>query len=105
MPTYVFESSDGVQIEREFTVSECPQVVRLRDVEYRKIIAPCSFYVPPWMRAPGAKGSSSDSSEKQAAYLKSDAHRANMQQAERIAERSGKAEERGRQAIQERLGG
>ena len=43
MPVYVFESDDGLQVERDFPVSECPAFVEVHGVRHRKVIAPVSI--------------------------------------------------------------
>lgn len=85
--TYVFESPRGKQIERSFSVADCPREIKVRGTVYRKIITPVGVVIPAYMRAPGSSGSSYDSCERQAEYLKSDAHRKNRAQTERINER------------------
>lgn len=53
----------------------------------REFSVAVGFYVPPYHRAPGSSGSSSDSCDRQAVYLQSEQHRKDMKQAERIQER------------------
>lgn len=44
MPTYVFESEDGSQVERVFAVADCPGFVMVSGARYRKIVPPVSCH-------------------------------------------------------------
>jgi len=86
VPLYVFESARGKQKERFYPYDACPRQITVKGTIYKKIIVGIATYVPPWMRAPGAAGSSSDASDRQARYLTSDKHRDDMKQVERVQE-------------------
>lgn len=57
----------------------------------REFTTQVGFYVPPYMRAPGAAGSSDAAVSKQAVYLQSDKHREDMKDAEKGQERLRRA--------------
>ena len=44
MPTYEFESADGIRIERTFSMSRCPRTLRFGRRTYRRV--PSVFSTP-----------------------------------------------------------
>ena len=91
MPIYPHKCA-GCKHEEDFVLSYvaadlgrmCPKCGRQMK---RVFTTEVGFYVPPWMRAPGAKGSSANSTDRQAIYLQSDKHRKDMEARERDQER------------------
>lgn len=95
MPTYTFQCC-GCQASHEEIVSvedrdrsrDCPSCKQL--LTCVRVFEPTmATIVPAWMSA-----TRSGASEKQAEYLKSDKHRKNMEQAERIQDRASSAKQR-----------
>ena len=89
MPLYPFACECGVRTHAFRTVEnrDQPEPCECGREMGREFSVEVGFYVPPYHRAPGSSGSSSDSCDRQAVYLQSDQHRKDMKQAERIQER------------------
>ena len=95
MPIYPHKCA-GCKHEEDFVLSYvaadlgrmCPKCGR----QMKRVFTPqVGFYIPPYMRAPGASGSSDAAVSKQAAYLQSDQHRKDMKDAEKGQERLRRA--------------
>jgi hypothetical protein len=104
MATYVFESSNGEQVERDFPMGQAPRLVTVKGRKFRKIIAGVGHIIPAYMRAQGSSGSSESACDRQAVYLQSDQHRKDMAQQERIEARNEAAKSRLSSHIKSELG-
>lgn len=67
--TYVFEAEDGSQVERQFSVKDCPPAVEVNGVRYRKIICAPFIYIGEKHKASNTMARSEEVAHQEAGFF------------------------------------